>query len=152
LREGAVLAWGRRGSPALATEVQRAVQVLGVSPDAAWADVPEPLRQVILFGQAGHSRGKKQGAAYDGIVPRLERRLSAADEIAGSADDADVTDPDLDEGAISDDDIGRFAVTRTCDACGGRRLRPEALAVKLGERNISEIGSLPLRHVRTFLE
>jgi excinuclease ABC subunit A len=150
LREGAVLAWGRRGSPALAAEVARAVQVLGVSADKPWGELSDAAKQVILFGQAGHARGKKAGAAYDGIVPRLERRLNA--EAEASSDEADSVDPDLDEGAIVDDDLGRFAVTRTCDACGGRRLRPEALAVKLGEKNISQIGALALRHVRTFLQ
>ncbi|HKQ69229.1 MAG TPA: excinuclease ABC subunit UvrA [Polyangiaceae bacterium] len=149
LREGAVLAWGRRGSPALAAELARAVQVLGVSADKSWSDLPEPAKQAILFGQAGHSRGKKAGAAYDGIVVRLERRINAEGE---SGEESDSTDPDLDEGAIVDDDLGRFAVTRTCDACGGKRLRPEALAVKLGEKNISDIGSLALRHVRAFLQ
>jgi excinuclease ABC subunit A len=82
----------------------------------------------------------------------LERRLADAEGDADGSDEADGIDPDLDEGSISDDDLGRFAVTRTCDACGGRRLRPEALAVKLGDKNISEIGSLALRRLRTFLE
>src|SRR5262249_14447518 len=49
-------------------------------------------------------------------------------------------------------DLGRFVVTRICDACGGRRLRPESLAVRLGGKNIAEIGGLALRHVRSFLE
>src|SRR5215471_16466461 len=149
LREGAVLAWGRRASPALAAEVARAVQSLGADPDKPWAELPESVRQAVLFGQPGHSRAKK-GAAYDGIVVRLERRLTDAE--AGTTDEPETTDPDLDEGAIADDDLGRFAVTRVCDACAGRRLRPEALAVKLGDRNISDIGALALRHVRTFLE
>jgi excinuclease ABC subunit A len=150
LREGAVLAWGRRASPALAAEVARAMQLLGADPDKPWSDLPESVRNAILLGQAGHSRNRK-GAAYDGIVVRLERRLTDV-ESAAAGDEADSTDPDLDEGAIADDDLGRFAVTRVCDACGGRRLRPEALAVKLGNKNISEIGTLALRHVRTFLE
>jgi excinuclease ABC subunit A len=151
LREGAVLAWGRRGSPALQAEVTRAAQILGVSPDAAWSDLPEAARHAVLFGQPGHARGRRP-AAYDGIVARLERRLAEVEGDSVAADDVEGSDPDLDEGAISDDDLGRFAVTRTCDACAGRRLRPEALAVKLGSKNISEIGNLALRHVRTFLE
>jgi excinuclease ABC subunit A len=150
LREGAVLAWGRRGSPALAAEVARAVQVLGVDPAASWSELSEAGQSAILFGRPGHARGRQKGAAYDGIVPRLERRLAGTDD--DSIGDDGEPDPDLDEGAIADDDLGRFAVTRTCDACGGRRLRPEALAVKLGDRNIAEVGALPLRHVRSFLE
>jgi excinuclease ABC subunit A len=148
LREGAVLAWGRRGSPALAAEVLRATQVLGVSADRPWAELPEAARQAILMGRAGHARGNKAGAAYDGIVTRLERRLGSPD----APEDSDTSDPDSDEGAIGDDDLGRFAVTRTCDSCGGRRLRPEALAVQLEGKNISDVGALALRQVRTFLE
>ena len=46
--------------------------------------------------------------------------------------------------------MGRFLVTRTCDACKGRRLRPEALAVKLGQKDIAELGGMPLRRLRDF--
>ena len=50
LREGAVLAWGRRGSVALALEVDRAVKALGVAVDVPWAKLPEEARRAILFG------------------------------------------------------------------------------------------------------
>jgi excinuclease ABC subunit A len=63
----------------------------------------------------------------------------------------DADDPDEDEGAIGDDELGRFLVTRTCSACKGRRLRPEALAIKLGERDIAELGRMPLEKLRVFL-
>src|SRR5262245_43493573 len=53
LREGAVLAWGRRGSLALSTETDRAVNALGVNPDITWAKLPEEARRAILFG-TGH--------------------------------------------------------------------------------------------------
>ncbi|HEY8088425.1 MAG TPA: ATP-binding cassette domain-containing protein, partial [Polyangiaceae bacterium] len=144
LREGVVLAWGRRGSMALATETARAVEVLGVSPDVAWSKLPEEMRKAILLGVPG--KGRKKG--YEGIVPRLEeRRASLAD---AGREDPDSEDPDSSEGGIADDELGRFFVTRTCDACKGKRLRPEALAVKLGEKDIAQVGSMPLRHVRTF--
>jgi excinuclease ABC subunit A len=150
LREGAVLAWGRRGSSALAAEVSRATQALGVDADAKWSDLTEKAKEAILYGQEGHSRSTKRGAAYDGIVPRLERRLVAGEDESAEAADGD--DADDGDGAIGDDDLGRFVVTRVCDACGGRRLRPESLAVRLGGKNIAEIGVLALRHVRSFLE
>ena len=148
LREGVVLAWGRRGSVALATELARAVEALGVDPDTAWGKLPEPARQAILFGSDG-GKGKARGSKkrYTGIVPRLEARL---EDEAPPGDDAR-DDPDEDEGAIGDDELGRFLVSRTCSACKGRRLRPEALAVKLGGRDISELGRLPLERLRAFL-
>ena len=146
LREGVVLAWGRRGSVALSTETARAVEVLGVSPDTAWSKLPDEQKKAILFGLPG--KGRKKG--YEGIVPRIEERLvTLADS---RAEDPDSEDPDSSEGGIADDELGRFLVTRTCDACKGKRLRPEALAVKLGERDIAQVGAMPLRHVRTFVQ
>jgi excinuclease ABC subunit A len=148
LREGAVLAWGRRGSMALASETERAVKALGVDPDVAWAKLPASAREAILHGSAAVGRGKKK-AAYEGILPRLEALLGQADASAVEEDDVDDLEGD---GAVGADDLGRFVVTRVCDACGGRRLRPEALAVRLGGRNIAEVGNLPLAHLRTFLQ
>ena len=148
LREGAVLAWGRRGSPALASEVARAVEVLGVSPDAAWSALADDARQAILHGAAAPARGRKR-IAYDGVVTRLTRRLDAFDDPRAGDDPSDA---EIDEGAIADDDVGRFAVTRTCDACHGKRLRAEALGVTLGGKSISEVGATGLCHVRAFLE
>jgi excinuclease ABC subunit A len=155
LREGVVLAWGRRGSVALATEVSRAVEILGVSPDTAWSKLPEEQRQAILFGNTGADgrarkrEGKKQ-KAYEGIVPRLEKRLETLPDVRVEEPDDD--DPDASEGGIADDELGRFLVTRTCDACKGKRLRPEALAVKLGGKDIALVGSMPLRHLRNFVQ
>ncbi len=148
LREGAVVAWGRRGSMALATETDRAVTALGVDPDTPWSKLPEAQRQAILHGTEGGGRGRKR-AAYEGIVPRLERLLSSGDvsvaDEGGEPDDLD------DDGAVGEGEIGRFVVTRVCDVCNGRRLRPEALAVRLGARNIADVGGLPLRTLRAYL-
>ena len=165
LREGVVLAWGRRGSVALSSELASAVETLGVNPDVPWAKLPEEQRKAILFGaDAGttraRERARKKGSTrkrdsgkkqpYSGIVPRLEQRLaSLADLRVESAEDED---PDASEGGIGDDELGRFLVTRTCDACKGKRLRPEALAVKLGGKDVAQVGALPLRHVRKFVE
>src|SRR5579859_1923985 len=146
LREGVVMGWGRRGSVALATELARAVEALGVSPDVAWSKLPEEQKKQILFGAPG--KGRKKG--YEGLVPRLEQRKAAMAD--ANRDDPEDEDPDASEGGIGDDELGRFLVTRTCDACKGKRLRPEALAVKLGERDIAQIGAMPLRHVRAFVE
>ena len=166
LREGVVLAWGRRGSVALATELSRAVEALGVDPDTTWSKLPEATKKGLLFGGGspapaldakpteekparGRGKGKSKSKRYVGIVPRLEGRLADQDGTDSSRNDAD--DPDEDEGAIADDELGRFVVTRTCSACKGRRLRPEALAIKLGERDIAELGHMPLEKLRVFL-
>ncbi|MDP9150414.1 MAG: excinuclease ABC subunit UvrA, partial [Myxococcota bacterium] len=135
------------------------VEVLGIGPDVPWAKLPEEHRTAVLMGgrvagspaaaSEGGRRATGKRRVYEGIVPRLEHRIaSLADARADAADD---DDPDASEGGIGDDELGRFLVTRTCDACKGKRLRPEALAVKLGEKDIAQVGSMPLRHVRHFV-
>jgi excinuclease ABC subunit A len=113
---------------ALATEVARAVEVLAVSPDVPWAKLPEEQRQAILLGMRspeGSSRKRKgRRKAYEGIVRRFEQRLVSLADVR--VERADEEDPDASEGGIADDELGRFLVTRTCDACKGKRLRPEA--------------------------
>jgi excinuclease ABC subunit A len=149
LREGAVAAWGRRGSLSLATETSRAVDVLGVKPDVPWSELPEEQRHAILFGAAtGGGRGRKKAAAYEGIIPRLEQLLSSGEPVREGGEDE--ADEENDVAAMADE-LGRFVITRVCDVCKGRRLRPEALAVTLGARSIAEVGGMPLRPLQKFL-
>jgi excinuclease ABC subunit A len=160
LREGVVLAWGRRGSVALATEVARAVEALGVDPDAPWAKLTDDAKKTILFGHGGArdsagtaapkkpTRARKVPAAkkpYAGIVSRLTARLEQEPRV-----DAD-SDVDEDEGAVGDDELGRFLVTRTCTSCRGQRLRPEALSIKLGTYDIAALGGVSLGKLRGIL-
>jgi len=146
LREGAVAAFGRRGSLATAHEVSRAVKALGLDPDVAFEALPEPQRQALFYGSEVLPRRRKNAQSYEGIVVRLERMLETGEP--EEREDAD----DDEDGAIGPEDLGRFIVTQTCQACGGRRLRPEALAVKLGGLDISQLSAMPLRQLRDFLE
>ncbi|RYZ67001.1 MAG: excinuclease ABC subunit UvrA, partial [Proteobacteria bacterium] len=66
LREGVVLAWGRRGSMRLATEVKRAVDALGVDPDTAWKKLPEATREALLHGPSATAVAKKSARAKKG--------------------------------------------------------------------------------------
>jgi excinuclease ABC subunit A len=148
LREGAVLAWGRRGSVELALEIDRAVRLLGVAPDVPWGKLPEGARQLILFGSKVEGEAatkKRKGEAYEGIVPRLERALETG-ALVREMDEEDADDVSV------DDEVGRFVVTRTCDGCNGKRLRPEALAVLLGGKTIADLGAMPLSELARHLD
>jgi excinuclease ABC subunit A len=126
-------------------EVQCVVEVVGVDLDFAFRELSEEVRRAILYGTVEaplKRRGKQR--EYDGVVPRLARMLETGELPEG--------EDEPDDGAIGPEDLGRFVVTQTCEACGGVRLRPEALAVKVGGRNIGELCSLSLRQVKGFLE
>ena len=77
LREGAIAAFGRRGSVATATEVDRVVKTLGINPDTAWQDIPEELRQAVLYGTPAADKKKKKTRNLRGHHP--EARADARD-------------------------------------------------------------------------
>ncbi len=132
LREGAVAAFGRRGSVANASEVQAVVQTLRVDPDQPWEKLPRAKREVILNGDD----------KYVGIIPRLLEMVET---------DAVPEGEEPEEGAVGLDDLGRFMSAQPCIACNGTRLRPEALSVQLAGYDIGELCRLPLTRLRDVL-
>ncbi|MDX2051136.1 MAG: excinuclease ABC subunit UvrA [Polyangiaceae bacterium] len=146
LREGAIAALGRRGSVSTAHEVDQAVKALGVDPDVAWQDLPERMREQLLHGVGGESakaKGKRR-VEYEGVLPRLERMRRNDQWLEGEEHDPS-------DGTIGPDDLGRFIISQTCDACHGARLRPEALAVKIAKKTIADLCSMPLGALRELL-
>src|SRR6185295_11167665 len=103
LREGAVLAFGRRGSVATATEVARVVELLHVSADLPWQDLPEEQRNAILHGMQAPKGRRRSQPSYEGIITRLERMLDSGETPEGEDDEGE-------DGAIGAEDLGRFVV------------------------------------------
>ena len=63
---------------------------------------------------------------FEGVLPNMERRFRETDS------------------AWVKEELGRYQSARTCEVCHGDRLKPEALAVKIGGRNISEVARLSI--------
>lgn len=109
--------------------------------NAPWRKLPEDFRRIVLYGSEGAevdfsfesgSRKVEMKRAFEGVIPNLARRYKETDS------------------NWSRDMIGEFMATRPCHACHGARLRPEALAVKIGARNILEVTSLSIGEARDF--
>jgi excinuclease ABC subunit A len=132
LREGAVAAFGRRGSEANASEVQRVCKALRIDPDKPWESLPKAKRDAILYGDE----------KYEGIIPRL---LELQENGVGAEGE------EFEEGAIGIDDLVRFTSAQPCAACDGTRLRKEALSVLLGGYNIGQLCRLPLGKLKQVL-
>jgi excinuclease ABC subunit A len=105
-----------------------------------WRDLPEKAKNVILHGSEDKIRFEYNGSEssyhwsgqYEGIVPMLERRYKESDS------------DDIRE------EIERFMSNRKCPECGGRRLRPEALAVTVAGRSVDQIVALQLKDAENF--
>jgi excinuclease ABC subunit A len=116
--------------------------VLGVNADVPFSELGEDEQRALLYGTP---KKRRKSTSYEGIVVRLERML---DGNAGEEGE----EHDLDDGGIGPEDLGRFVVTQTCEACAGVRLRQEALAVKLCGQDIGQLCRLPLQKLRHSLD
>ncbi len=93
------------------------------------------MRQTILGGSGGEPiamtyddglRKYTTERPFEGVMPNMERRFRETDS------------------AWVKEELGRYQSARTCEVCNGDRLKPEALAVKIAGRNISEVARLSI--------
>ena len=145
LNEGALAPW-RRG--AISNYYERLLfcltDKLGIDRDTPWKDLPKEQQDIILYG-GDHpvvkftyinmfGEEKEYRKAYEGLVPNLERRR---------AETHSESSMEMLEG---------FMRTDRCNACKGRRLRPEALAVTVGGKAIWEVCDMTIVEALDFFE
>jgi excinuclease ABC subunit A len=138
IRGGAIVPWAtamERGEGWTARIVDGVARAFGVDLDAPWEKLPKKKRDRVLYGSDGEKvavRWGKEGSEssgtwamrYEGVVTTIERRFREA-----SSDQAR-------------DAHSRFMRERPCEACGGRRLRPESVAVYVAHKTIAEVTSM----------
>ncbi len=134
LHKGAVAPWARGPSPLYTQTLQSLSRHFGFSMDVAWRDLPQQAQDVILQGTRekvkftydDNARKYEVAKAFEGVVPNLERRWRETDS------------------AWVREELGRYQSETPCEACGGKRLKPEALAVKVGGEDIADISALSI--------
>jgi excinuclease ABC subunit A len=96
------------------------------------SELSERQKEIILYGTGDETyrvslgMGRNFSTTYEGVIPNLERRHKE-------------TDSDFIRR-----DIERFMIERPCHACGGKRLKPEVLAVTVAGRSIMDICELSI--------
>jgi excinuclease ABC subunit A len=126
LNGGALAAWqGREG-----VYLRRALGVLakrhGFSLDTPWAKLRKSAREVILRGE--------RDDGFEGAVAILERRYRDSQSEEARRE------------------IEHFMAERPCPACGGSRLRPESLGLKIAGRSIADVVGLSIREAGRFFD
>ncbi|HEV7372585.1 excinuclease ABC subunit UvrA [Arenibaculum sp.] len=136
LRDGAVAPWAGSSSQYYQQTLDSLARHYGVSTTTAWKDIDEAVRNAILFGSGGTSvtmryddglRSYETSKPFEGIVTNLDRRWRET------------------ESAWVKEELGKYQSTMPCEACQGARLKPEALAVKVRARNVSEVAEMSIR-------
>ncbi|MBS7703940.1 excinuclease ABC subunit A [Chelatococcus asaccharovorans] len=143
LRGGAIAPWARSTSPYYGQTLDALARHFGFSVTKPWSELPEKARDVILYGSGATAvrfsyedglRAYEVNKPFEGVISNLERRWKET------------------ESDWAREEIGRYMSETPCAACGGFRLKPEALAVKIGHRHISEVAQLSVRDARDWFD
>ena len=143
LHKGAIGPWAKGPSPLYTQTLQALARHYGFSMDDPWWKLPEEARQVVLYGSGkdkihfvydDNARKYEVNKTFEGVIPNLERRWRETDS------------------SWVREELGRYQAETPCEACGGLRLKPEALAVKIAGRNVAEISTLAIRPARDWFE
>ncbi len=141
LREGAISPWAKRHSVYFHQMLESLCRHYGIDMHTAFKDLPEKAKQGILYGSGDElikfyfeRDGKRHfyQQPFEGVIPSLERKYNEADSYQIR------------------EDIEEYMSMMPCPVCKGTRLRPESLAIKIGQRGIHEICGLPLQDAFAF--
>jgi excinuclease ABC subunit A len=135
LHDGAIAPWSRTTSKLYQQTLTALADHFGASMFEPWRDLLDDFKKVVLFGTNEKIKFKYEDGlrtfettkTFEGVIPNLERRWRETDS------------------NWVRDDLARFQSAQPCETCGGKRLKPEALAVKIGELDISQATNKSIR-------
>ncbi|HEY6030411.1 MAG TPA: hypothetical protein VIU44_07610, partial [Gaiellaceae bacterium] len=144
IAEGALVPWSVGNSGFYESVIQAIAERYEIDLDAPWQDLSEEQQNLFLFGTNGdrvyiqyrNRMGRRRAymLAFEGIVPSLQRRYRETDS------------------SSQRERIEEYMSFRRCPVCKGARLKPEVLAVTVGEKNIHEFTQLSITKALRFLD
>ncbi|MEG3123514.1 excinuclease ABC subunit UvrA [Sphingomonas sp. GB1N7] len=145
IKKGAVFPWAKSNppSPYYMQVLGSLAREFGFSLDTPWSDLPGEVQLVILYGTGGKPvtltfiDGRKSydvKKPFEGVIGNLNRRLMQT------------------ESAWMREELSKYQSSAPCEVCHGARLKPEALAVKIGMRDISSVTRLSVVDALTWFQ
>ena len=137
LSQGAIAPWDSGKSAFYRQTVESLAEFLHISVHTPWKDLPESARKVILYGSGDvcvpmyYSRFVTE-KPFEGVIPNMERRFLESD---------------------SDwvrEEFSKYQSAAPCEFCHGKRLKPEALAVKIGGLDIMDASEMSIQKALTW--
>ncbi len=115
----------------------------GFSLDTPFQDYPQDIKDLLLYGKNSrpvkvHYKGQRGEGVYDitfeGLIKSVARRYRETSAESTKAE------------------YETFMTVTPCEVCGGKRLKPTALAVTIGDKNIAELTELPITELAKFMK
>jgi excinuclease ABC subunit A len=134
LENGAIDAWrkgGKRMNIFYNRLVKRFCKRMDLSKSTPFGEIPEEYRRILMHGTTAADE-QKYGISFEGVIPNLVRRWeNTASEYVKTR-------------------LTSYLSQQPCRSCGGARLRPEAIAVTVGGKNIQQLTSLSIAKALRF--
>ena len=147
INEGAIIAMGwqsaNEGGSFTNATLAALGQEYGFDLDTPWNKYPPAVRKILVYGTEGHKvkvhyTGQRGTGVYDiafeGLIENLNRRYRE-------------TSSDWSKGEYE-----KFMQISPCNACGGQRLKPSALAVTVGNKNITQVTDYSVTKLLHYFE
>ena len=140
--KGAIVPWAKTKSAYLTQTINALAKHYGFDKKTPWKDLPDSVQQMFLRGSGKDEikfRFDDAGRVYEisrvfeGVIPNMERRLRETDS------------------AWVREEFERYQNNRPCGACGGYRLKPEALAVKIAGNHVGEVVQLSIQEALDWI-
>lgn len=133
IEKGAIAPWYGFRTSFYSQTINSLCDFLRISPKTPWKDLPEKAKQIILYGSGNvsvpmyYSRFVTE-KPFEGVIPNMERRFLETDSMA------------------SREELSHYQSAAPCEACGGKRLKPEALAVKICGYDIMQASDMSIKN------
>jgi excinuclease ABC subunit A len=142
--EGALVPWALGNSGFYESVIQAIADRYEIDLEEPWQDLTEQHQNLFLYGTDGEriyvsyrnrmGRRRAYTMAFEGLVPSLERRYRDTDS------------------SQQRERIEEYMSFRPCPVCHGARLKPEVLAVTVGDRNIHDFTRMSVTRALEFLD
>src|ERR671938_511552 len=142
--EGALVPWGLGSSSFYDSVINAIADRYEIDLETPWQELSEEQQNLFLYGTDGErvyisyrnrmGRRRAYMLAFEGLVPSLERRYRDTDS------------------STQRERIEEYMSFRPCPVCHGSRLKPEVLAVTVGDKNIHEFTRMSVTRAIEFLD
>jgi excinuclease ABC subunit A len=144
IEDGALVPWAVGNSGFYESVIQAIADRYEIPLDEPWENLSDEEQDLFLYGTEGervyvsyrNRMGRKRSymLAFEGIIPSLERRYRETDS------------------STQRERIEEYMSFRPCPVCKGARLKPEVLAVTVGDKNIHEFTQMSVTRALQFLD
>jgi excinuclease ABC subunit A len=140
--EGVILPWGEPSGYLRKVVLPTLARAFKFDLNTPWGEHSEAAKQAILHGAPGRFRFQTEGSGgkgefetdWEGVLLNIERRYreSTSDGVRAALEE--------------------FMIEQPCQSCGGKRLKPESLAVLVHGSSIGEVVDLPVQRAIEFFD